>query len=147
MAIQGIGTSVADLADHPAPLELRLAAVPPSVTEARAAAAGYAADAGADSADVELAVAEAVANAVLHAFPGEETGTVTVKVALTREALVVQVADDGSGMRPNPEGGGLGLGLALIGRLTESFSVKDVPTGGTSLRMTFPIVPGGAPNA
>jgi anti-sigma regulatory factor (Ser/Thr protein kinase) len=134
---------VANVADHPAPLELRLAAVPPSVTEARAAAAGYAGDAGADAADVELAVAEAVANAVLHAFPDRTPGTVTVMAAVTRDSLIIQVNDDGSGMRPNPDGGGLGLGLALIGRLTESFSVSDVPSGGTSLRMSFQIGSGG----
>jgi stage II sporulation protein AB (anti-sigma F factor) len=130
---------VADVADHP--LELRLAAIPPSVTEARAAAADYAAGAGADPADVELAVAEAVANAVLHAFPGDEVGIVMLRAALTRDALIVQVTDNGTGMRPNPDGGGLGLGLALIGRLTASFSVTEVPSGGTSLRMAFPVTP------
>jgi anti-sigma regulatory factor (Ser/Thr protein kinase) len=134
---------VADVADAPAPLELRLPAVPPSVTEARSAAARFASGAGADPEDVELAVAEAVANAVLHAFPGSQTGTVTLRGTLTGDALIVQVTDDGSGMRPNPEGGGLGLGLALIGRLTEAFSVSEPETGGTSLRMSFPIEPGG----
>jgi anti-sigma regulatory factor (Ser/Thr protein kinase) len=128
-----------DLADPPTPLEIRLAAVPPSVTEARAAVARYATDAGADTADVELAVAEAVANSVLHAFRGEEAGTVTLRATLTGDALVVEVSDDGSGIRPNPEGGGLGLGLALIGRLTESFSVSEPDRGGTSLRMSFPL--------
>ncbi len=132
-----------DVADHPAPLELRLAAVPPSVTEARAAAADYAANAGADPGDVELAVAEAVANAVLHAFPGERTGTVTVRAGLADDALMVQVTDDGTGMRPNPDGGGLGLGLALIGRLADSFSVSEPANGGTSLRMSFSIGAGG----
>lgn len=128
-----------DVADAPTPLELRLTAVPPSVTEAREAVARYAADAGADPADVELAIAEAVANAVLHAFPGEETGTVTLRATLTADALVVQVTDNGTGMRPNPEGGGLGLGLALIGRLTASFSVTEPVNGGTTLRMSFPL--------
>jgi hypothetical protein len=46
-----------DVADAPTPLELRLPAVPPSVAEARAALTRFAADAGADPADVELAVA------------------------------------------------------------------------------------------
>jgi anti-sigma regulatory factor (Ser/Thr protein kinase) len=130
---------VTDVADAPVPFQLRLAAIPASVTEARTAAARYAVDAGADPADVELAVAEAVANAVLHAFPGEETGTVTLRGTLTGDALVVQVIDDGTGMRPNPDGGGLGLGLALIGRLTSSFNVSEPVHGGTSLRMSFPL--------
>lgn len=127
-----------DVADAPTPLELRLPAVPPSVTEARETLATFGADAGADPADVELAVAEAVANAVLHAFPGARSGTVTLRATVTGDTLVVQVTDDGSGMRPNPEGGGLGLGLALIGRLTASFSVSEPEHGGTSLRMSFP---------
>ena len=130
---------MADVADAPAPLELRLEAVPPSVTEARVAAAQYAERAGADPGDVELAVAEAVANAVLHAFPGDERGTVTLLATHAGDALDIQVTDDGSGMRPNPDGGGLGLGLALIGRLSESFSVTEPAEGGTSLRMSFPV--------
>jgi len=129
---------VADVAGAPPPLELRLEAVPPSVTEARVAAARYAAEAGADPEDVELAVAEAVANAVLHAFPGDETGTVTILATHIGDAVDIQVTDDGSGMRPNPDGGGLGLGLALIGRLSESFSVTEPADGGTRLRMRFP---------
>jgi anti-sigma regulatory factor (Ser/Thr protein kinase) len=129
---------VTNVADAPAPLELRLPAAPPSVTEARVAMARYADDVGADQADVELAVAEAVANSVLHAFPGEREGTVTVRATFGGDALVVQVTDDGTGMRPNPEGGGLGLGLALIGRLSASFSVSEPASGGTSLRMSFP---------
>jgi anti-sigma regulatory factor (Ser/Thr protein kinase) len=134
-----------DVADAPTPLELRLPAVPPSVTDAREALATFAADAGADPADVELAVAEAVANAVLHAFPGERSGTVTLRATVTGDTLVVQVTDDGSGMRPNPEGGGLGLGLALIGRLTAAFSVSEPENGGTSLQMSFPLgVEGGS---
>jgi serine/threonine-protein kinase RsbW len=122
----------------PAPLELRLEAVPASVTEARAAVASYAADTGADPADVELAVAEAVANAVLHAYPGGARGTVTLQASLGDDELIILVTDDGAGMRPNPEGGGLGLGLALIGSLTASFTVSEPAVGGTSLRMCFP---------
>jgi stage II sporulation protein AB (anti-sigma F factor) len=129
---------VADIADAPAPLELRLEAVPPSVTEARVAAAQYAERAGAEPGDVELAVAEAVANAVLHAFPGDQRGTVTLLATHAGDAIDIQVTDDGSGMRPNPDGGGLGLGLALIGRLSESFTVTEPAEGGTSLRMSFP---------
>ena len=130
----------------PGPLDLRLKAVPTSVTEARQAVARYAADTGADPADVELAVAEAVANAVLHAYPGEATGTVTLQASLELDGLIVLVTDDGAGMRPNPEGAGLGLGLALIGSLTASFTISEPAVGGTSLRMCFPLAqkePGG----
>ena len=127
-----------NVADPPAPLQLRLPAVPSSVTEARVKIADYATGAGADPDDVELAVAEAVANSVLHAFPGEMKGTVTVRATFDGNVLDVEVTDDGTGMRPNPEGDGLGLGLALIGRLSASFAVSEPAHGGTSLRMSFP---------
>ena len=127
-------------AKPPKPLELRYDAVPASVTEARKRAAEYARDAGAEAEGVELAVAEAVANAVVHGFTDRPSGTVTLSATLDADALVVSVIDDGSGMRPNPQRGGLGLGLALIGQLTSAFSVTQAEGGGTSLRMTFPIV-------
>src|SRR5687767_6247829 len=99
----------------PKPLELRYEAVPASVTAARKRAAEYARDAGAEPEGVELAVAEAVANAVVHGFTDRPSGTIVLSAALDAGSLVVSVTDDGNGMRPNPQRGGLGLGLALIG--------------------------------
>ena len=127
-------------AKPPRPLELRYDAVPASVTDARRRAAEYARDAGAEAEGVELAVAEAVANAVVHGFTDRPSGTVTLSAELEANGLVVSVSDDGSGMRPNPQRGGLGLGLALIGQLTSAFSVTQAEGGGTRLRMTFPLV-------
>jgi anti-sigma regulatory factor (Ser/Thr protein kinase) len=123
----------------PSTLELRLDAVPASVTEARRRAAEYARRVGAEAEGVELAVAEAVANAVVHGFTDRPRGTVVVLAGLDSGALVIRVTDDGSGMRPNPERGGLGLGLALIGQLTSAFSVTQAEGGGTNLEMTFPL--------
>ena len=76
--------------------------------------------------------------------PTAPSGTVVLSATLDAGSLVVRVTDDGSGMRPNPQRGGLGLGLALIGQLTSAFSVTHAEGGGTSLRMTFPIVAGAA---
>jgi anti-sigma regulatory factor (Ser/Thr protein kinase) len=126
-------------AQPPKPLKLRYDAVPASVTDARRRAAEYARDAGAEAEGVELAVAEAVANAVVHAFIDRPSGTVVLSAALDGESMVVSVIDDGDGMRPNPQRGGLGLGLALIGQLTSAFSVSQPPGGGTRLQMTFPL--------
>jgi anti-sigma regulatory factor (Ser/Thr protein kinase) len=128
----------------PNTLELRLDAVPASVTQARRRAAEYAREVGAEAEGVELAVAEAVANAVVHGYTDRPRGTVVLNASLDSDgSLVVRVTDDGSGMRPNPERGGLGLGLALIGQLTSAFSVSRADGGGTSLRMTFPVEAGG----
>jgi serine/threonine-protein kinase RsbW/stage II sporulation protein AB (anti-sigma F factor) len=126
--------------DSAEPLELKLDAVPPSVPRARRLAADYAERNGAEASGVELAVAEAVANCVLHGFRDREPGTVCVRVSLEPEALVVVVADDGTGMQPNPGGAGLGLGLPLIGQLTSTFTVSERKAGGTALRMTFPLL-------
>ena len=123
----------------PAPLKLRLDAVPGSVPKARAALAGYARDVGAPPDDVELAVAEAASNAILHAFADRPPGEIELSAELADEGLLVTVADDGDGMRPHPRGGGLGLGLALIGQMTTSVSIRSPRGGGTELRMTFPI--------
>jgi anti-sigma regulatory factor (Ser/Thr protein kinase) len=126
----------------PKPLELHYDAVPASVTAARKRAAEYARDAGAEAEGVELAVAEAVANAVVHGFTDRPSGTIILSAGLDGGSLVVSVTDDGNGMRPNPQRGGLGLGLALIGQLTSGFSVAHPEGGGTRLRMTFPVVLG-----
>jgi anti-sigma regulatory factor (Ser/Thr protein kinase) len=125
-------------AKPPNTLELRLDAVPASVTEARRRCAEYAREVGAEAEGVELAVAEAVANAVVHGFTDRPRGTVILVATLDDGSLVVRVTDDGSGMRPNPARGGLGLGLALIGQLTSAFSVTNAAGGGTTLKMTFP---------
>ena len=130
---------MAQTAKPPKPLELELDAVPASVTEARKRAAQYARDVGAEGEGVELAVAEAVANSVVHGFTDRPRGTVNLSAELSGRSLVISVTDDGSGMKPNPDRGGLGLGLALIGQLTTTFSVTQAAGGGTSLRMTFPV--------
>jgi len=125
--------------EKPAPLQIRLDAVPGSVPQARSALAEYARGVGAPPADVELAVAEATSNSILHAYTSREPGQIELRAELSSDELVVTVADDGEGMRPHPQGGGLGLGLALIGQMTTSVTIRRPPSGGTEVRMTFPI--------
>ncbi|HEX6117489.1 MAG TPA: ATP-binding protein [Solirubrobacterales bacterium] len=126
----------------PAPLQIRLDAVPGSVPRARTALAGYAREVGAPADDVELAVAEATSNAILHAFTSREPGNLDLRAEIAGGELQVTVADDGDGMRPHPQGGGLGLGLALIGQMTTSLTIKRPAGGGTEVRMMFPIAEG-----
>ncbi len=121
----------------PTPLNVKLPAEPDSVTQARRRVAEFAEGAGLDSVDAELAVAEAVGNAVVHAFPGGTPGIVNVRAELREEGLLVVVEDDGIGMRPNPKSVGLGLGLPLIGRLTSSYRVSGNDMGGSSIWMLF----------
>lgn len=97
--------------------------------------------------DVALAVSEAVANAVMHAFRGiGERGTLMVEAAVReQEWLDVHVIDDGSGMAPRDDSPGLGLGLPLIRHLADEFDHRRPPGGiGTELWMRFRFTaPGG----
>jgi len=113
--------------------------VPSSVGAARHAAGELAEHVGADRQAVELAVSEAVGNAVLHGFPHGAGGTVELTADAQPRQLVLVVSDDGVGMRPNPEGKGLGFGLPLIGQLAREMEISARRGGGTVLRMRFDV--------
>jgi two-component sensor histidine kinase len=119
------------------PLDLELDPLPASVGAARREAGAVAERVGADRSAVELAVSEAVGNAVLHAFPEGTSGTVWLSVETTPQTIVLTVSDDGVGMRPNPFGRGLGFGLPLIAQLAEEVEIMAREGGGTVLRMRF----------
>jgi anti-sigma regulatory factor (Ser/Thr protein kinase) len=120
------------------PLELRARSQPASVTEARKEVAAYAKAAGANRRDVELAVAEAVSNAVVHAFAGRDNGVITVRAELDGpNELLVEVADNGSGITTPARSSQAGFGLPIIEAVTDSV---EIHTGhrGTRLEMRFP---------
>jgi anti-sigma regulatory factor (Ser/Thr protein kinase) len=122
------------------PLELRTGSHPASVTEARKGVAAYAEAAGANRRDVELAVAEAVSNAVVHAFVGRDSGVITVRAELDGpNELLVEVGDNGSGITTPARSPQAGFGLPIIGAVTDSV---EIHTGdrGTRLEMRFPRV-------
>jgi anti-sigma regulatory factor (Ser/Thr protein kinase) len=121
-----------------APLELRIRSHPGSVTETRTRVAEYAEAGGANRDDVELAVAEAVANAVLHAFGGRDDGLITVRAGIEGpDRLVVEIIDEGSGITTQARSSRAGFGLPIIGALADSVEIK---TGdhGTRLVLEFP---------
>ena len=99
---------------------------------------GRRADLDADRlADVALAVAEACANAVVHAYVGRAIGVLRVTADATPEGLQVVVADEGRGMASRSDSPGLGLGLPLMASLTTALEVCPSPAGGTEIRMAF----------
>ena len=51
--------------------------------------------------------------------------------------LLVTVVDRGVGMKPDPDHGGMGLGLPLIGLVTDSVEVSSKGAAGVELRMRF----------
>jgi anti-sigma regulatory factor (Ser/Thr protein kinase) len=122
------------------PLELRTRSRPASVTEARQEVAAYAEAAGANRRDVELAVAEAVTNAVVHAFVGRDNGVITVRAELDGpDELLVEVADNGSGITTPARSPQAGFGLPIIGAVTDSVEIHTEDRG-TRLEMRFPCV-------
>jgi anti-anti-sigma factor len=89
--------------------------------------------------DLQLAVGEAVANAVEHAYAGREPGAVRYHLAAGPGGEVgVEVADDGRWITPG-DPGYRGRGLVVIGGLGRDVTVEhgaDRP--GTRVRFTLP---------
>jgi stage II sporulation protein AB (anti-sigma F factor) len=120
-------------------------ATPVSVGRARADVAAFAAAHGVARAcvdDIRLAVSEAVTNAVMHGYRGT-SGTVHITARRGDGSLWISIRDFGCGMQPRPIGAGrrgMGLGLALIGRVVSELSVAPQVGDGTDVRMRFDYV-------
>lgn len=118
-----------------------------AVPRARASVAAFALGAGATREvvdDVRLAVSEAATNVVLHAYVGSVPGPLDVHARVEDRRLVVEVCDEGGGLRARPDSPGLGVGLPLISAVTESVLVSSSDSEFTRVTMTFHLdaVPG-----
>ncbi len=113
-----------------------LPAAPASVAAARRLLRRFAGDLGVDVDAVELAVSEAVANAVVHAYDDGD-GTVELQAAAAPYELRIVVRDHGRGMHGTGRDGGAGFGLPIIRRLARHVDVADAAPG-VALTMTFP---------
>ncbi|HEY5195177.1 MAG TPA: ATP-binding protein [Solirubrobacteraceae bacterium] len=87
--------------------------------------------------DIRLAVTEACANVVVHAYPEGQEGPMEILARKDDDELTVLVRDQGRGVRPRPDSPGLGLGLSLIAALAESVQLGHGPEQRTEVRMTF----------
>lgn len=117
-------------------------AVPENVAGLRHAVVELAAKHGAPErvrTDLALAVGEACANVVVHAYPPGDVGPLVVHArVLNGSEIVITVIDQGQGMTPRPDSPGLGLGLPLIANLSDRLEITDGPDGvGTELEMAF----------
>jgi serine/threonine-protein kinase RsbW len=79
--------------------------------------------------DLLLAVTEAAANVVQHAYPDGHAGSFAIDARRVAGDVVVTVRDEGVGTgRAAPSRGG-GLGLDIIGRLFPDSSLCDADPG------------------
>ena len=99
------------------------------------------------TADLKLALTEAVSNSVRHAYGPEGDGSVDVRYELHPDRLGIEVIDDGAGFDPdapeeNGSGGGDdeelsegGLGIAIIKSIADEFELHSSPGArGSTLR-------------
>jgi anti-sigma regulatory factor (Ser/Thr protein kinase) len=97
-------------------------------------------------ADLKTVVTEAAMNVVVHAYPEDEKGLLSVEAYGEHEGLTVIVRDFGMGIRPRPdvERPSLRIGLTLIAALSSSFEISGGIDRGTEIRMHVPLTPNGA---
>jgi anti-sigma regulatory factor (Ser/Thr protein kinase) len=114
----------------------RLAGVPASVPRARHRVRAVLEPAGIDPAKIELAVTEAVSNAVRHGYRGV-AGWVEVELSVDDRSVDVVVRDYGVGLSPHPESEGLRVGLTMMQSLSDRLELEGGPGLGTTVRMAF----------
>jgi anti-sigma regulatory factor (Ser/Thr protein kinase) len=110
-------------------LSLVLPAVAASVPQARGAVLAWCQDLGVAAhrrAEICLAVTEACANVVQHAYrpPSGMPGGLEVEAAPDHAELVLIVRDHGLGLRPRPDSPGAGLGLPMMAALCDRVEVR-----------------------
>jgi len=87
--------------------------------------------------DIALVVSEALTNAAVHAYVGMATGPVAVNATLSGLSLRITVRDRGRGMIPRTDSPGLGLGVGLLGRLSDVLEISSPDGDGTEICVRF----------
>lgn len=87
---------------------------------------------------IALAITEATANVVAHAYPPlHGDGTIRYVADLEDGDLQIVVSDDGAGIRTGHRSRGLGVGLNLIAAMTSDFTITPREPRGIDLWMRF----------
>lgn len=141
---RGIWRKLNMTTDDRSGLEMALPARAENVAVVRHALAGLGERLGMDEtsvSDLKTVVTEAAMNVVVHAYPGEEVGLLSVTAVAEHDGLTVEVRDYGEGIRPRPETDrpSLRIGLTLIGALSSSFEIRGGAGRGTAIRMHLPL--------
>jgi serine/threonine-protein kinase RsbW len=122
-------------------LRVRLPATPESVGRARALTNEWCmrhTSLDGRLGDVLIAVTEAVANVVVHAYPDGGEGEFELVLRDDHGRLIVTVRDDGVGYYLPSANPGLGSGLLVIQRACDSSAI-DAAEPGTIVTMRFRI--------
>ena len=125
------------MAADPSPLSLheRFPATVRSVAAARRAVRRFAGELEVDLDGLVLAVSEAVANVVAHAYGEGSAGTVELAGKVTPYEVTIVVRDRGRGLHSSGTPGA-GYGLEIIRRLAQHVDLDDTH-GGVALTMRF----------
>jgi anti-sigma regulatory factor (Ser/Thr protein kinase) len=113
-----------------------LPAAPLSVRQARRYVRAYLGFAPAVAQQAELALSEAIANAVIHAYGGGD-GEIELSMSLRDGRVEIVVRDNGIGRTAYPENDG--FGMVLMRSLSERLEICGSPGTGTTVRMAFPL--------
>jgi serine/threonine-protein kinase RsbW len=122
-------------------LKLTVAALPENLAVVRQALAGFAEAMGFDDdaiASLKTITTEGCMNAIVHAYPDDESGPIEVTASPFEDGLEVVVRDQGEGFAPrpaDPEEPSMRIGLPLIAALSDGFEIRGGPGEGTELRM------------
>ena len=88
--------------------------------------------------DLALAVSEACANSVRHAYPMAGDGRMTVDTWVEDDLFVVQVRDHGALLDAETREAREGLGVDLMHQVADT-DVVPRASGGTEVRLAFPL--------
>jgi serine/threonine-protein kinase RsbW len=95
--------------------------------------------------DVSLVLSEAAANVVVHAYSGPPPGLLYALAVASAGDLRLDVFDVGQGMVPRATSPGLGVGLALMARLSDGLEISSNENGGMQVSALFRGIGGAAP--
>ncbi len=131
MAVMGVPPANSSIT-----LEEQLPATVASVGEARRAVRRFASELEVDVDGMVLAVSEAVANVVTHAYEEGARGVVELSATASPYEVAVVVRDHGRGLRGDRVSPGAGYGIEIIRRLAQHVALDD-SDGGVALTMRF----------
>jgi anti-sigma regulatory factor (Ser/Thr protein kinase) len=123
----------------PAPIEIRIQSDPAAIAAVRHAAESFAAQRGLDDkavADIGLAVNEALANIIRHAYHDQHDRPIVIRMNFSKDTFTVDFRDWGTGVNPaslspkppNPHKPG-GLGLVCLRTCMDSLVYHPQPDG------------------